>query len=323
MKVLMIDADGKDGNYIFPNLALMKLSRYHKNQGDEVKLQNGLEYPWWRPDKVYISCVFFQNKEKSEELARRLDVPVEIGGSGYDITKWLSREIEHLMPDYDLYGIDYSMGFTSRGCIRNCPFCIVHDKEGGIRNHAPISEFHNPEHDKLILMDSNFSASPRKYENLDYIVKRNLKVNFNEGWDIRVLDRELAEALAQVQYYSWKFNRRAIHLAFDTMGVESRVREAFELLESVGIPMHHLTVYVLVGFNTTLEQDLYRVRVIHDEYGALPFIQVFNKRRDRQDLLKLARWVNRRYYKFIPWDKFKYERPPSNSWTDYKEEMNR
>lgn len=316
-RVLMIDADGKDMTHCFPNLALMKLSAWHKAQGDEVTLQNGLDYPWANPDKVYISCVFFQNREASIKLASRLDCETVIGGSGYDISKRLLPEIEHIMPDYDLYGVDFSMGYSSRGCIRNCKFCIVREKEGYIHDHAPITEFLNPEHEKLILLDSNFSASPRRFENLEFIQKRNLKVNFNEGLDVRILTREFAEALTQTKYYSWRFNRRALHLAFDTMGVEPHVRRGLEMLESMGIPMSHLTIYVLVGFDTTLEQDLYRIRVIHEEYGALPFIQVYNKRQDKPELLKLARWVNRRYYRFIPWEKFKYKKPPKNEWTSY------
>jgi hypothetical protein len=117
-----------------PNLALMKLSAYHKARGDEVYLN----FPLQQPDITYASCVFSWNAK------RRASVPDEaiVGGSGIDLKAELPPEVEHTKPDYSLYpGINYSMGFTSRGCIRKCPWCIVPEKEGQIKPWSRIYEF--------------------------------------------------------------------------------------------------------------------------------------------------------------------------------------
>ena len=181
--VLLVDADSKKG---FPNLSLMKLSAWYKKEGWSVDLIKGLPMapPLHLYDKSYISVIFFQNKERALDYAMILP-NCEVGGSGYDLTKTLPDEIEHIMPDYSLYDIDYSIGFTSRGCIRNCGFCVVPKKEGEIRDNAPITEF--LAHDKVMLLDNNFLASPRCKNNLDFLIINDLKVNFNQGLDLSLI----------------------------------------------------------------------------------------------------------------------------------------
>lgn len=124
MKVLLIDMDST-----IPNLALMKVSAYHKSKGDEVG------FHVYDPDKVYCSIIFKKNKHKADGLRFLYpDAELDIGGSGYDLHKVLPPEIESMTPDYSLYPENQSYyGFTTRGCIRHCPFCIVHDKEGKFR----------------------------------------------------------------------------------------------------------------------------------------------------------------------------------------------
>ena len=134
VKVLLIDVDSK-----IPNLALMKISAYHKFNGDEVgfNVQN--------PDKVYISCIFSRNRTKAIGIPTLFRCVCELGGYGIN-DKQLPSEVEHIMPDYDLYRCDYSFGFTTRGCIRNCDFCIVPKKEGKIKFNADIYEFWDKRH---------------------------------------------------------------------------------------------------------------------------------------------------------------------------------
>ena len=294
--VLLVDADSKNG---FPNLALMKLSAWYKMKGWTVDLIEGLPMapPLHLYDKSYISVIFFQNKERA--LAYGLMLPnCEIGGSGYDLTKTLPDEIEHIMPDYSLYDIDYSMGFTSRGCIRNCGFCVVAKKEGNIRDNAPITEF--LEHDKLMLLDNNFLASPKCKQNLDFLIINELKVNFNQGLDIRLMDNELAALLASTKYYSWNFKTRSLHFAFDDMRYEKKVWRGINLLENAGVKPKHLMFYVLVGYNTTEKEDLYRIYALKDR-GVKPFVMPFNQVKNR-----LTRFVNRRYYEFMKLGDYKY-----------------
>ena len=298
-RVLLVDADSQKG---FPNLALMKISAWHKERGDSVELIKGI--PSTAPldpyDHTYISCIYFQNKDRVKDYAMQVTNNLMIGGSGYDLELELTDEIEHIMPDYSLYGVDFSIGFTSRGCVRRCPWSVVPDKEGKIRDHAPISEFLHPNHKKIILLDNNFTASPRRYENLHFIRDHNLKVNFSQGLDIRKMNSKLAAALATVKYHDWKFKSRRLHFAFDDMRYEKAVWRGIDLLENAGISPSHLMFYVLVGFNTTEEEDLYRIRSLHKR-GVLPYVMPYNKKKESA---RLTRWVNRRYYQFIPYQEF-------------------
>ena len=209
-KILVVDADSKAG---YPNLAIMKISAWHKKQGDSVDLIKGIPQapPLFAYDKTYISVIFWQNATRANSYARMLEGEVELGGIGESYAK-LPDEIEHIRPDYSLYGIDFSIGYTSRGCIRKCKWCVVPRKEGGIHNHAPISEFWDPAHSKIVLLDNNFQASPNWKQNLDFINAYDLKVNFNQGLDIRLMTKEFAQALAQTKYYTWSFKTRSLHL---------------------------------------------------------------------------------------------------------------
>lgn len=293
MNILLVDADSKKG---FPNLALMKLSAWHKQQGDHVELIKGIPTtaPLEQYDKTYISCVFFQNKDKVLDYASQLD-NVIIGGSGYDLCTTLNEYIEHIMPDYSLYNIDFSMGFTSRGCIRNCGFCIVPQKEGLIHDHAPLTEF--LAHDKVILLDNNFQASPKWRTNIQYLIDHKIKVNFNQGLDARLITPEFAQYLTQTRYYDWKFKYHGFQIAFDDIRYEQEFRRGVRTLLDTGINPKHIMVYILSGYNSTSKDDLYRVNTVLS-YGMKPYIMPYNNTKDKQ-VRHLARYINRKYYEFI------------------------
>ncbi len=303
MRILLIDADSVNG---FPNLALMKLSAYYKKDGHEVDLIVGIPEvaPLFEYDHAHVSCIFYQNKDKVMDYVKQFR-GISVGGSGINMSIELPDEIEHIMPDYSLYGIDYSMGFTSRGCIRKCKFCDVPEKEGYIKDHAPISEFHDPDHDKVVLLDNNFLASPRWQDNIEYLVENHLKVNFNQGLDIRLIDEWKAEWLHEMQYYNWTFSRRGLHFAFDDPAHEKAVGKGLKILSQAGIKPYRCMFYVLVGFNTTPEQDMYRIEVLK-ELGAKPFVMIYNRNKNRE-LRRLARWVNGRFHEFLDYDTFKLE----------------
>lgn len=244
MKALLMDLDITNRRKPSPNLALMKLSAYHKAQGDEVYLN----FPLERPDITYASCVFTWN------VKRFTSVPdwALVGGSGIDLKVELSPEVEHIMPDYSLYpGINYSMGFTSRGCIRKCPWCIVPEKEGGIKPWARIYEFWDRRHRKIVLLDNNLLAAPNWRQTMEDLLAEELEVDFNSGLDIRLLNEENIDYLKRVKAKELRF-------AFDHIGYEKGVREGIELLLANGLGSRKLSFYFLHGFS---EDDMCVERV--------------------------------------------------------------
>jgi len=305
MQVLLIHVDGK-----MPNLPLMKLSAWHKKQGDTVTLLQRHELQQLsvfslKPDIVHISCVFTWNKLKALRTAQRFsDRKVTVGGSGVDLKSTLPEEVEHIEPDYRLYNIDYSMGFTTRGCIRRCPWCLVPKKEGKIRDHALIDEFLKAGHRKLILLDNNFLAGPKCEENLIKIIAYRLQVSFTQGLDIRLVTRENARLLRKTRFYNWKFNHRQLYFSFDLPEIEDAVRRGVKILSDVGIKPYSLRFYVLTGFNTTFEEDMHRFQVLTD-LGTEPFMMVYNNRKDLPLQRAFSRWVNRMIYKSCSWDNYK------------------
>lgn len=274
MRVGLIQLDGK----AMPNLALMKLAAFHKSKGDDVTVIDLSGYSF---DRTYASKVF-------------------AGGSGIDLKSELPAGIEAMTPDYEAFKADYSIGFTSRGCIRNCEFCIVREKEGEIREQP----FDWISHHKVVLLDNNFLASPKWREKLEYFIRQRLKVCFTQGLDIRLVTPENAALLAQVRYYDRRFTNRMLYFSFDDPALEPVIREKVALLNAAGIPGSHLMFYVLVGYNTDLPADLHRVQVLKD-LGCDPYIMVWNDHKTPV-LRRLDRWVNghERYYKFVSWEDF-------------------
>ena len=252
MKVLLMDLDVIKQRRPFPNLALMKLSAYHKARGDEVYLNFPLEHP----DIIYASSVFTWN------AWRRATVPdgAIIGGSGIDLKAELPPEVEHIMPDYNLYPNspyrNCSIGFTSRGCIRKCPWCLVSEKEpGGIRPWARIYEFWSREHRRIILLDNNLLAAPNWRQTMEDLIAEGLEVDFNQGLDIRLLNEENLEYLKRVKANELRF-------AFDHIGYEKAVREGIELLLANGLGSRKLSFYFLYGFPVIEQECVERVEIL-------------------------------------------------------------
>ena len=291
MHVLLNDIDSHGD---FGNLALMKISAYHKARGDRVTLYKGFltMYPIEDFDLCYASCVYRQNEEIVNNWAKEMPFPVLLGGSGVN-ENVLTDEIEHIMPDYSLYGLNHSMGFTSRGCIRKCGFCIVPQKEGMIRDNAPISEFLHADHNRVKLLDNNFQASPKWKENSKFIINNKLKVNFTQGFDARLMNEEFAGALAEMKPQSTSFKGTRITMACDSIKVMPAVERAINRLTDAGISKYNISVYVLIGYDTTLEEDLKRIHFLADK-GVTPFAMRYNMVKGLNDILMhLARYTNR------------------------------
>jgi len=270
--------DGK-----MPNLALMKLSAWLKARGHDTHLQRTPDHT-----TIYGSVIFAENKP-SVRFWLRVHPDIEMGGSGWDLQKELPQEVEVLRPDYTLYGIDYGLGFLSRGCIRWCPFCIVQQKEGQLRQVAQVSDLLNLRSNFLILLDNNLLALPNILDILAEIEERGLVVNFNQGLDIRLVTPKVARALADLHYSDFSRNNKTLHFAFDDTKLEKSVRQGIETLLDGGIPSEHLCFYVLAGFgDQTAEDVLYRCDVLR-EYGVRPYVMRYRK---NSRLNAIARWAN-------------------------------
>lgn len=287
MKIGLIDIDSK-----IPNLALMKISAWHKTQGDEVKFYDPLLD---KPDRVYASKVF----NFTPDYQYWPDCEIVKGGSGYDLKTELPPEVESLYPDYSLYNCDYAIGFTTRGCIRNCQFCIVPRKEGKIRAVGDIYNFWHGQK-RLMLLDNNLTALPDHMEKVcKQLIKEKIQTDFNQGLDIRLITDDMAQLLAKVRL--WK----QIHFAFDDVRLERQVREGISILTK-HMPASRLMFYVLIGFNSTPEEDLYRVETLRG-LGVDPFVMPYDKRDPYQR--HFARWCNRKeIFKTVAWKDYNYFR---------------
>jgi len=320
MKIGLIDVDS-----IIPNLALMKLSSYYKTNGCEVEFVR-LEGHY---DKIFASAIFTRSRNECLKLQNYYGDKIEIGGTGWDIKKELPMEIEKMKPDYDLYTaaqiakrikgistkerkfekateiVNAGIGFTSRGCIRNCGFCFVPEKEGNFKNVAEIKDLINPKSNVLILHDNNITADPLCINKLHEIRDRKLVVDINQGCDVRLVNEDIAMALSEVKHL------RSVHYAWDLMAYESQVMEGIKTLSKFIKPYKHMC-FILAGFNTSFEEDMYRFRKL-DELGIRPYVMKYNEKKDER-LKHFARWVDSMIYttvpdfeEYEPWKKIKYD----------------
>lgn len=198
--VLLIDADST-----IPNLALMKLSTFHKTKGHDVRLKQ-LHIPYFPGRKKCIThvqddydigycSVIFKGANDYIKSSNKL----KRGGSGFSLASNLPKYIEKLEPDYSLYpNNDISYGFISRGCVRKCKFCIVYEKEGGIKQVANVDDI--VRHKKVKFMDNNFLALPNHEELLKELIVKNIRCQFFQGLDIRLVNKSNSDLLRQVNY---------------------------------------------------------------------------------------------------------------------------
>lgn len=278
MNVGLIDVDSHN----FPNLALMKISAYHKSRGDNAEWWNGLK----GYDVVYKSRVFTDTYSEDVDYCINADRVVK-GGTGYDLKNKLTDEIEHTFPDYGLYsgGGSKAYGFLTRGCPRGCPFCIVSEKEGNVHTVAEIGEFWNGQKE-IILMDSNITASKECEQHFDALIKTNAWVNFEGGLDIRFLTDKGAEQLNRMK-------TSMIHFAWDNYEFQTydKLKRFRPLLKAND---RDIGVYVLTNYNTTFEQDLERIYKLR-ELGYTPYVMIYDKPKAPTRIRHLQRWCNNRF----------------------------
>lgn len=299
MRIGLIDCDGHD----YPSLPLMKLSAWHKKQGDSVE--------WYQPlfsghmDRVYVSKVFsftpdFEYYIDADEVIKGgTGYAISLGSDGrevYDKSKdhGLPDEIEHIYPDYSLYPEltkNRAYGFLTRGCPRGCSFCIVAKKEGQCSYKvADLSEFWSGQH-YIELMDPNLLACPDWKDLMQQLIDSGARINFSQGLDIRMMTDEKAEMLSRMKL-------EKIHFAWDRYEDRNIIEPKFKAFRKISkVRNKELVVYVLTGDRERRirEEDLYRIYWLK-ENGYAPYVMIYDKKHlpRGHELLKLQRYVNNR-----------------------------
>ena len=294
-KIGIYQVDGK-----IPNLALMKVCGYHETIGDEVSVYDGILFAE-QYDIIYASKLF--------GFTPMPQIPdnMIIGGTGIDFYNKLPVEIENATPSYSLYpNCDYHLGFSMKGCRFNCKFCCVPKKEGRPYNYNAIDEILiNPNGgNRLMLLDNDFFGGENWKGNLERIIELKLKVCFVQGLNIRIITDEQAELLSKCDYRNSKFNKKYLTFAWDKFRDEKLIINGIERCVKSGIPTKNMQFFVLIGFDTTPEQDMHRVEMLRN-LGAMPYVMPYNK--DDKYQKAFTRWVNHRaIFNSVKWKDYKY-----------------
>lgn len=305
MNIRLTQLDGA-----LPNLALMKLAHWHRAQGDDVHLTRDIERGLFEPeyDRVYGSAIFAFSQLRLLRFQRAWPEAV-IGGTGTPnagtVEDEIGTEYEHY--DYSDYPeVDYSLGFTQRGCRLSCKFCVVPKKEGKPRSVNTIHDIWrgDPHPRKVHLLDNDFFGQPEWRKRIDEMREGRFRVCFGQGINLRLLTDEQAEALASVEYRDTDFKRRRLYTAWDNLKDERIFFAGVDRLEKAGVPPTHLRTYMLVGFaaDETFDRVMYRFdRMV--ERGIEPYPMVYD--RSRADLRHFQRWVVTGLYRAVPWNEYK------------------
>jgi len=289
--IAIFDVDSK-----IPNLALMKLSAFHKSKGDTVEFYSPLFKHHY--DKIYASKIFNFSDRSMLDESRMI-----IGGTGWDLKVSLPDEIENLTPDYSLYNYPHNIGFTQRGCRLRCSFCVVPEKEGKPYGVNTIEELWTQrDSDFLVLLDNDFFGNPQWQDRIDELIDMKLKVNFSQGLNIRNIKENQATALAKVNFSNIHGTKKQVHFAWDDPRHEKLIHKGLKTCMDAGIKPYQMAFYVLIGYHSTPEEDLHRVEVLRS-YGADPFAMPYNKEDEYQR--QFARWVNRKaIFKTVSFDDY-------------------
>ena len=289
MRIGLIDVDGHN----FPNLALMRISAYHKSLGDEVE--------WWWTDLIHYDIVYM-SKVFSDAYSKDVPEPMNAnkvikGGTGYAIHlengveifdkskhQNLPSEIENMFPDYSIYPqFNFAVCMTSRGCPRGCSFCHVASKEGRCSvKVADVSDFWNGQ-PHIEILDPNITACRDKRDLFRQYMETGATLNFNQGLDMRCINDDDIEDINHMRI-------KKMHFAWDNPkdDLESKFRNfahRFRRKTNIG------TVYCLTNFNSTMDENLYRIYVLRD-LGYDPYVMIYNKPSASKEIRALQRWCN-------------------------------
>ena len=292
MKIGLIDVDGHSG---FPNFALMRISAWHKQNGDSVE--------WYQPmfsghlDRVYMSKVFtftpdYEYVVDADEIVK--------GGTGYKLYNNLPDEMEHITPDYSIYpDCDYAIGFLTRGCIRKCPWCVVPKKEGKICDYDTWQHIKRPDSKKIVFMDNNVLASEYGVSQIEEMSHEDVRIDFNQAVDARLITKENAKYLAECKWIKY------LRVSCDTTAMLPVIRQALDYLGEYGLKPSKVFSYVLIE---DVEDAHHRI-VELDKMGVIPFAQPyrdFDTNYVNPEHKRLARWCNMKAtFKSCTWEDYR------------------
>lgn len=288
MRIAIHSVDGMK----YPNLALMRLSAWHKEQGDSVEWF----MPLMRYDRVYASKIFTFTPDDPYLPADAIR-----GGTGYNVQSRLPEEVEAARPDYTIYPqFPAAYGFLTRGCVNKCSFCVVPRKEGALHVVADIEEICNTNtgfRREVVLMDNNFIAAPLDFcrEQVEKMRRLHLRVDFNQATDARRYNEETARIMARVPWLKYP------RLSCDSDAEIPSVVRAMALLRKFGTK-GDIFVYILAR-NDGIESALHRISsLVSADPKCVPFVMPFrsldaagDKRPPGPRLKALARWCNRQW----------------------------
>lgn len=265
----------------------MQISRFHKNQNDSVEWYSPLFHREY--DRIYCSSLFQFTSKKM------VTSDMICGGTGFNVSSHLPIEIERTDLDYSIYpNCETSYLWFSRGCFRNCPFCVVPTKEGSLYPVEPKN--HNPNEKYISIMDNSATTSPKFFEMIEYLDKLGQPVDFQSGIDVRNFSDKIGEALTRLRYWNY------FHTAWDNPR-EDLTSKLEHLMQY--IPTSRIMVYILIGYWSTQEEDLYRVTELRKR-GLSPWIMPYNTKDPYQRAFK--RWCNR--HAKCEWKDYKYRPRP-------------
>lgn len=281
----------------FPNYALMKISAYHKARGDTVE--------WWtafdnyKYDRVYSSKVFdFTEENPYLPLEKTIK-----GGTGYGIFSELPDEIDEMFPDYSIYpNCDFAIGFLTRGCPNNCPWCYVPKKEGAIRPYRDWRQLVRPDTDKLVLMDNNILSCEHGIKQLAELAETDYRIDLNQGMDIRLLTEDICKILKRLHWIDY------IRFSCDTAAQLPYFERAVEMFDKYKLPKSRVFIYILV--RSDLKEADFRVQSLKKLYGNFN-LYAQAERNDRLGIVPDAaqlefsqRYVYGRSYKKETWQEY-------------------